>query len=291
MNEDFEKIKSYYNQLNSKRIKKLRISYIAVTLFLFAVLFVTYLKKIPLNVNFIEADIFRIIILIVIYLSLYLVFNFFIINFPSRNIFFKFLLPKIVEDINAIHNFSIKYEPFPKDKTYLRKGGLFPTVSTFINNYKLSFTSERGNNITIYDTFTASSNRRERAPFFNGFYYIFNYKSYYYFQLRNNLNPVLKGIKFKRLKNYNDFREFVQENMSHIDEKYYKIYIELMNKYPGLRIYMSGVLDEFHLAIWRDRLVIAKFKELTYEIYNSFKKELLEKIEFANEFEKILNDS
>lgn len=193
---------------------------------------------------------------------------------------FKYLYKEIYDKINLEEGTFYNYESFPKEKfEFNKKGGLFSRHCRTEVKRHITGTSTNENKFEIFDVTLVTGNGKNRQEHFRGIYLISQFSNSYLFQLRSHSRPHLKDVKYKRVKEIEQIRVFVEEEreMGSLEHKYISMLDRLKRNLNAKKIYLSVLNDEIHFA-YVPKVQIRKQYNLNMrkmsELYSTFLDEI-----------------
>ena len=140
---------------------------------------------------------------------------------------FEYLYDEVYQKINSDEGIFLEYLPYEKKKHVFNKiGGL-------------------------YIRFASVSVRRHVSGHFDGIYFIVKTNTNNYFQARTNSSPKLKGQKYTRVKEIEDFKVYTEEGKSLLNNDHQVInYLRQIKADNNLKhVAISFVPGEIHCEI------------------------------------------
>ena len=122
----------------------------------------------------------------------------------------------------------------------------------------------------IYNTTLVTSSGKNQQVHFDGIYYLVAKELNTVLQIRSNGSPKLKGVKFSRQNEFEDFKVYklVDDTMTNIDYNLIRFYEKLIEREELKRVYLSVVKNQIHLGIWFKKHPLRKQKRIDLEKIN-----------------------
>lgn len=281
---EIEKLKEKFKEEVLIRNKQARFIWSGLSLFSFIVI-VGILLIFP---NIFSGDITAWIIPVYASLSfiVFLAGYFISFNYISEKPTFMYLYDEIYDKINNQEGFFLEYIAYDKEnKSFNKNGGLFPRNASIYTRRHVSGFSDESIVFNIFDTTIKTSTGNGEQIHFNGIYYILDKKINTSIQIRTNGSPKFKGIKFNRLDDFKDLRVYKKEEevMMNIDHILLNFMKELLEKKIYVKLYLSVVENQIHLALWNVSHPARKQKVVTESSVKAITEYFMSELALVNE--------
>ena len=249
--------------------------------------FIVILIILPIIPNFLDNETIRIVY--IIYGSLILmgliigilVSTFSISDKPA----FNYLYMEVYNKLNQERGTFYKYVPYEKEKfEFNTRGGIFTRYCRCEVKKHVLGTSPNGNGFDIFDVTLVTGSGKNRHVHFTGIYYVVKHSSSSIFQIRSHSRPHLKGVKYVKNNDIQEFKVFLEEgqNVSNIQYKYIETIERLKRNLEVKKIYLSITNDELHFA-YIPKVHIRKQYELNINKLNQIYTQFLEELRVVDE--------
>lgn len=213
-------------------------------------------------------------------------------KYRSEKPYFEYLYNEVIHKINLNEGLFLDYQAYEKsDKEFNVKGGLFTRMSAIKVRRHIKGKSEKEHNFDIIDCTMTTSNGKSQQVHFDGVYYVLHKQLNTSIQVRSNSSPKLRGVKFDRLKEFEDIRVFKQENdhLSNVDHMLIK-FVQKLSEFEKYKKVSLGVIDgEIHVGIAYRKHPLRKPKEFNLITLNRISNDLFDEIKFINDLELVDN--
>jgi hypothetical protein len=184
----------------------------------------------------------------------------------------------------------LEYAPYVKDdKTFNKEGGLFTRFANVSVRRRIKGETEEHHRFRIYDCIMTTSSGKNQQTHFDGIYYILEKRQNTQIQVRSNGSPKEKGVKFDRLKEFEEMKVYKKEgeSMLNIDHQFINLYNKLAAYNEHKRVYIGVNQDEVHVALWHRKHPAKKMTPFTLEKLNSTTTYFLSEYQLINEIANI----
>lgn len=211
-------------------------------------------------------------------------------KYRSEKPYFEYLYDEIIQKINLNEGLFLEYQAYEKtDKQFNVTGGLFTRLSSIKVRRHLRGKSENEHKFDIYDCSMTTSNGKSQTTHFDGVYFVLHKDLNTSLQVRTNGSPKLKGVKYDRLKEFEDIKVYKpqDQNLGNIDHMFINYMKKLQNEENHKRVYVSIVEGAVHIALWYRKNPLRKPKTFDLTVLNRIAQDLYDEVKFVNEIEKI----
>ena len=212
------------------------------------------------------------------------------IKYKSEKPFFEYLYNEVIQKINLNEGLFLEYKSYEKtDKEFNYAGGMFTKHASIKVRRHVSGVSENEHHFDVYDCTMTTSNGKSQTVHFDGFYYVLNKQLNTTLQVRTSGSPKLKGVKYDRLKEYEEIKVYkpINQSVSNIDDMFIRYVKQLNDSEEYKRVYLSIVDGSLHLGITPRKNILRKQKIFDLAVLNNIADELFDEYKLINELEKL----
>lgn len=198
---------------------------------------------------------------------------------------FRYLYKEIYDKINLEKGVFYEYTSYEKgDWDFNKIGGIFSKFCRVSLRRHLKGTSPNYNSFDIFDTILITGSGKNKHVHLNGMYFVVKKSNPTLFQVRTNGKPHLKGIKYDRVEDIEEYKVYLEEGktMSNIEHKFMETVTRLKRNLKAKKVYLSVTHNEIHFA-YVPKVPIRKQYNISIlqmnEVYNDF----LDEIRFIDE--------
>jgi len=180
---------------------------------------------------------------------------------------FAYLYDLAIKDILEDDALNLKITALPKEKDFIKDGGLFPLGSTRMTRYIIDYAEPNGVSTQIRDVYVATQSNRSSYVHIDGLYYIIKTDPGLLFQLRSSGSPRYKKGTMVKINIREGIREYCEPGKT-IPDQYYELFNKL--SIEGMKVNISGIQGELHVAL-HGYFNYRKIKKLDFDQFNGLK--------------------